>query len=187
MFHDQGLLMTTDSPQLPVSTGVSGRNHRKAWCTLDLLAIRPLAGKEIEFERLYNPRQNEAPEYGSAFSRGLSVATGRCRYLLVSGTAAIDANGLSTHTGDFRRQVEETLGTVIELLLTAGSSQHHIVQATAFIKPGSDVGELRRILESQGFAGLPIVFVNGDICREELLFELDATALMPATGWTRDG
>ena len=53
---------------IPASTGIEGRNLRSSWCTLDLLASRPLPGGTLDVGRMLNPRQNEAPEYGSAFT-----------------------------------------------------------------------------------------------------------------------
>lgn len=176
-FRRFGLLNGSPAPLIPASTGIRGRNPRGSWCTLDLLAARPRSGCRHRVERLSNPCQNEAPEYGSAFSRGLRVTTQRCRYLLVSGTAAIDAAGASRHRGDFPAQARDTLDTVASLLEEAGSGLEEVGQATAFVKRAEDAAALADLLSRRGLDGVPVVTVVGDVCRKELLFELDATVV----------
>jgi len=165
---------------IPASTGIQGRGARGNWCTLDLFATRPLNGHVFHVERLINPRQNEAPEYGSAFSRGLSVTIDRCRYLFVSGTASINDQGHSVHPEDFDRQTERTLETVDSLLAAGGAGLKDICQATAFVKRAGDVEGFRQIVRRMGLDEIPAICTIGDVCREELLFELDATAVLPA-------
>jgi len=45
---------------------------------------------------------NEAPAYGSSFSRGLRIDLNGLTILLISGTASVDEHGNSVHVGDFR-------------------------------------------------------------------------------------
>ncbi len=165
---------------IPASTGIQGRSARGNWCTLDLLATRPLNGHVFHVERLVNPQQNEAPEYGSAFSRGLSVTIDGCRYLFVSGTASINDQGLSVHPEDFERQTELTLETVASLLGAGGAGLKDICQATAFVKRPRDIECYRRIVRRMGLDEMPAICTIGDVCRDELLFELDATAVLPS-------
>ncbi len=184
VFEGLGLLDHSPTSVIPASTGIGGRNARGHRCTLDLLATRPLAGRELSVERLRNPLQNEAPEYGSAFSRGLNVATDRCRYLLVSGTASIDESGDTVHPGDFDCQARRTLDNIESLLASGGAVFDDICQASAFVKRPQDVGRLRRILKLRGLQNLPLVVTIEDVCRDDLLVELDATAVIarPAAG-----
>lgn len=173
-----GLLNGSAAGVIPASTGIRGRNARGHRCTFDLLAVRPLAGRELSVERLRNPLQNEAPEYGSSFSRGLSVATERCRYFLVSGTASIDEHGHTVHPGDFDRQARRTLDNVESLLASGGAVFDNICQASAFVKRPEDVERLHGILKLRGLEDLPLVCTIEDVCREDLLVELDATAVI---------
>jgi enamine deaminase RidA (YjgF/YER057c/UK114 family) len=177
-----GLSRDSASSVLPASTGIFARNARGGWCVLDLLAVRSSNGRPIDVRRLFNPRQNEALEYGSAFSRGLALTTRSCRYLFVSGTASIDDHGSSVGAGDFEGQTERTLDTVASLLETGGADLTDIRQATAFVKRREDVATLRQLLDRRGLDQLPVVCATGDICRDELLFELDATAVVPRRG-----
>jgi enamine deaminase RidA (YjgF/YER057c/UK114 family) len=173
-----GVLNGSPRSLIPASTGIRGRNARGHRCTFDLLATRPLEGRELSVERLYNPLQNEAPEYGSSFSRGLSVATDRCRYFLVSGTASIDEQGNTVHAGDFDVQARRTIDNVESLLASGGAVFDDVCQASAFIKHPEDAGRLHRILSQRGLDDLPLVCTIEDICRDDLLVELDATAVI---------
>lgn len=179
-FKHLGLTGTAQASHLPASTGVGGRNLRDSWCTLDLLAAQRLPGHAFHIERLSNPQQNEAPEYGSAFARGLCLATDLSRSMFVSGTASINENGDSIHPEDFVRQTEQTIDTVRALLQAAAADLDDICQATAFIKRPCDVEAYHQLIRRLGLESLPAVCMIGDICREELLFELDATAVVLA-------
>ena len=178
VFETFGLFNGSPKTMIPASTGIRGRNARGHRCTFDLLATRPANGGGLSVERLRNPLQNEAPEYGSSFSRGLSVATDRCRYFLVSGTASIDEQGNTVHAGDFDRQAKRTIDNIESLLASGGAVFNDICQASAFIKYPEDVERLRRIFKLHGLEDLPLVCTIEDICREDLLVELDATAVI---------
>jgi enamine deaminase RidA (YjgF/YER057c/UK114 family) len=181
-FDRMGLSRGESNAILPASTGIFANNPRGGWCVLDLLAVRSSNGYPLDARKLCNPSQNEAPEYGSSFSRGLELNTGSCRYLLVSGTASIDDHGSSVHPNDFGRQTERTLDTVETLLRVGGAGFGDVRQATAFVKRQDDIAELRDILARRGMDQLPVVCTVGDVCRDELLFELDATAVIPNPG-----
>lgn len=179
-FEDLGLFRNDANAMIPASTGIMGSNTRGGWCTLDLLATREATAGPIGIKRLANPYQNEAPEYGSAFSRGLALAMGQSGYVLVSGTASIDNAGISIHLGDFERQTIQTLETIEALLNQGGAGWGDVCQATAFIKRPEDVPVYQRLIRERGLQDLPIVCTIADVCREELLFELDCTAIPSA-------
>lgn len=181
-FDRMGLRRSDLSTTIPASTGIFGCNPRGGWCVFDLLAVQSRNGSPADVCRLSNPRQSEAPDYGSAFSRGLALTTEGCRYLFISGTASIDDQGRSVHLDDFESQTERTLDTVATLIEVGGGSIKDICQATAFVKRREDIAALTDILAQRGMDGLPVVHALGDVCREELLFELDATAVLPNRG-----
>jgi enamine deaminase RidA (YjgF/YER057c/UK114 family) len=180
LFHRLGLMGERASGSLPASTGIAGRSPRGAWCTLDALAVRPHDGVAVEQKRLYNRLQNEATEYGSSFSRGVALTVGPWRYVFVSGTASIDERGASVHIGDFPAQVRRTLDTVAALLKSAGAAPQDVCQGTAFVKNARDVEPYERLLSGTAFAGRPLITTVADVCRDDLLYELDAVAVLPA-------
>ena len=130
--------------------------------------------------RLHSRKQNEATEYGSAFARAMEVSLGDARHVFVSGTASIDERGATAHRGDFETQARHTLEVVGALLEAAGARLAHIAQATAFIKSPDHAGAYERVLTRAGLDDAPIIATVADVCREDLLFEIEATAVLPA-------
>ena len=184
-FRRMGLLGPGGDGQIPASTGIEGRSARGGWCALDLLALQPTGGGEVAMKRLHNRKQNEAPEYGSAFARATEVVTGDTRTIFVSGTASIDEHGATVHAGDFEAQTRYTLEAVEALLDGAGASLDDIAQATAFLKNPGDGRSFERIVERSALRDVPLVTTVGDVCRPDLLFEIDATAVVPLRRGTR--
>jgi enamine deaminase RidA (YjgF/YER057c/UK114 family) len=178
-FRRMGLVGPGGDGQIPASTGIEGRNHRGGWCALDVLAARPRGGGRAEMRRLHSRKQNEATEYGSAFARGTEVALGDARYVFVSGTASIDDHGRTAHAGDFEAQARHTLDAVEDVLEGAGASLADVAQATAFLANPADRRSFERMVARSGLRGAPLVTAVGDVCRHDLLFEVDATAVVP--------
>jgi enamine deaminase RidA (YjgF/YER057c/UK114 family) len=178
-FRRMGLVGPGGDGQIPASTGIEGRNARGGWCTLDLLAIAPRNGGRVEMRRLHNRRQNEATEYGSAFARAMEVVLGDARYLFVSGTASIDDHGATVHVGDFETQTRYTLEAVEALLDGAGARLSDVAQATAFLANPCDGRAFERIVDRSDLCGAPLVTTVADVCRDDLLFEIDAVAVVP--------
>jgi len=179
-FRRIGLIGPDGDGQVPASTGIGGRNPRGGWCTLDLLALRPRAGGRLVVRRLHSRKQNEATEYGSAFARALEVSLGDARHVFVSGTASIDARGATAHRGDFESQARHALEVVGALLEGAGARLAHIAQATAFLQSPDHAGAYERVLARAGLGDAPIIATVADVCRDDLLFEIEATAVLPA-------
>jgi enamine deaminase RidA (YjgF/YER057c/UK114 family) len=161
---------------LPASTGIEGRAPSGAAVTMDLLATVLEPGSRIEVGQMTNPRQKDAFAYGSAFSRGAAIRMPDATWISFSGTAAIDEAGLSCHPGDFRAQMHMTLDVVEALLAQEGAGLADICNATLFLKHAACAAECRRVLRERGLEDLPGVPVVADVCREELLFEMDGTA-----------
>lgn len=182
-FRRMGLMGPTGDGQIPASTGIEGHNARGGWCALDLLALQP-SGPEarLEMNRLHNRRQSEATEYGSAFARAMEVVIGDSRLVFVSGTASIDDHGATVHVGDFETQTRYTLEAVAALLDGAGARLLEIGQATAFVRNPCDARAFERIVRRSPLASVPLVTTVGDVCRDDLLFEIDATVVLPARG-----
>jgi enamine deaminase RidA (YjgF/YER057c/UK114 family) len=176
-FAERGLRGGGPARPLPASTGIGGSNPARASCLIDLVAMQAAAGADVQRIPLSNPLQSEAYEYGSAFSRGLGVADGDALPIYVSGTASIDEAGRTVHVGDPAGQVERTLRNVQSLLEQAGASLADICHATVFFKPGVDPDVFAAVRERLGAPEFPAVLTRADICRPDLLFEIDAEAV----------
>jgi enamine deaminase RidA (YjgF/YER057c/UK114 family) len=160
---------------LPASTGISGENPHGAGPVMDLLAVSGRPGCRVQVNLMSNPRQKNAFDYGSAFSRGVRILQPDVTQLQVSGTAAIDERGEGVFPGDCRAQIFRTFDIIEALVAPAGASLRNICQATVFLKRAQDFPVYRQAAAERELADLPAVCVLADICRDELLFELDAT------------
>ncbi|MFH1918656.1 MAG: RidA family protein, partial [Planctomycetota bacterium] len=124
--------------RLPASTGIGGRSHPKgSLCAVDLYAL--LNPEIAAIEVMETPTLNEAPEYGSSFSRGMKMALPGQTYLFISGTASLDEGGATVHVGDTRGQIERMLLNVEELLRAQGATFADLAQAVTFLKSADDL------------------------------------------------
>lgn len=157
----------------PASTGIQGTCDGAA-CVMDVLAA---AGPEAGFEPiLETARQGPAFAYGSSFSRGAVLRFGPSRTILASGTAAIDASGRSRHEGDREAQIADALLALGALLSQAGASLSAIASATVFVKDEATGEAVTRVTRLLGIPAFPFVPMLADVCRPELLFEIEAVA-----------
>jgi len=167
---------------LPASTGIQGAVPGPAQCVMDLVAVEALAGEDLEVRRINNPRQSEATSYGSSFSRAVEVTHAGVCQLYVSGTASINERGETLYAKDLEGQVFRTMMNVGTLLQLSGIGWEDICIATAFFKTADYIPALDRVLRTLGVPRFPVVSVVADVCRPELLFELEATAVYVAKG-----
>lgn len=164
---------------LPASTGIEGENPMGAACVMDVLAIVAQPQRRPAVEQMTNTKQEDAFMYGSAFSRGAYLGEQDIASILFSGTAAIDDKGNSRHTGDLAGQIHRTLDNVEALLAQKGATMAHICEANVFLKHGEGLDVFRYIAAQRGLADMPAVCINADVCREDLLFEMDGVAMIP--------
>ena len=163
---------------LPASTGIQGENPHGAACVMDLLAVSGKPGDRPEVTPMTNVRQKDAFEYGSAFSRGVCIRESGLSHIQVSGTAAIDEQGKSLFPGDCRAQILYTIDTIEALIAQEGASLRDICEATVFLKHAEDTSVFKQVAAARGLAEIPAVNVLADICREDLLFEMDGAAVL---------
>jgi len=171
-FQDQGVTL------LPASTGINGSpfppEHN---FVLGFYAIQ--GAPPILRETMTTPTLNEAPDYGSDFSRGLRVGDTNKTSLYISGTASVDECGRTVHEEDFEAQVERMLLNVSTLLERQGASFRDMVSAITYVKRAHDAPAYRRALREKGLVGFPHVIVEAGVCRPDLLCEIEGIALLP--------
>ncbi len=161
---------------LPASTGIRGLNQNGAACTIDLIASDIPQSSTFKVRRLTNRKQKDAFRYGAAFARALVLETPSYSQVQISGTAAIDETGSSILLGDTEAQIRYTLDTIEVLIAEAGFALSDISLATAFLKDEKNLPLFLRIMEERGLSDLPMVICKADVCRDDLLFELDGIA-----------
>jgi len=163
---------------LPASTGISGQTLSGAAATMDLFAIAGEADSRPVIKQLTNAAQLDAFRYGSAFSRGALIQEPDVSLIEVSGTAAIDQQGRSQFQGDIRGQITCTLDRIETLLGQAGAGLSDIAAATVFVKRSEHASVFWEMAKDRGMEEFPAVCVVADVCRDELLFEIDAEAVV---------
>ncbi|MBN2103480.1 hypothetical protein JW835_05505 [bacterium] len=163
---------------LPASTGIQGDNPSGAAGTMDVLAI--IQGEDAcsEIVPITGKKQNSAFRYGSAFSRAMAVREIDATQILVSGTASIDEDGRTMFQGDTRAQILKTIEVVDALISQEGAALKDISKATVFLKNINDYEVYLKAIDECGLPDFPAVVVQADICRSDLLFELDAVAAL---------
>jgi enamine deaminase RidA (YjgF/YER057c/UK114 family) len=126
---------------------------------------------------------NEAPVYGSAFSRGLRLDIRGVTILLISGTASVDEHGRTVHVGDFGGQTWRTYRNITALLEAEGATWKDVVRTTCYLRDiERDYAEFNRIrtqfLREQGLNPLPAsTGIQAILCRPDLLIEIEAMAI----------
>jgi chorismate lyase / 3-hydroxybenzoate synthase len=146
-----------------------------------------------DFRAAENPRQVSAFEYprqygprSPKFSRGGSVTSPDTRLFIVSGTAAIVGHE-SLHPDDIELQLEETFCN-LDLLSNAISALHGNSTPMAwasdsvlrvYLKHPDDIEFVReQLLQKIGTGASRISFLHADICRRELLVEIDGARIL---------
>jgi enamine deaminase RidA (YjgF/YER057c/UK114 family) len=163
---------------LPASTGIGADASSGAAASMNLLAVVENGDRTVPVRKLTNRGQLDAFRYGAAFSRGAVIEEKDVKLIEVSGTAAIDERGVSLYPGDIRSQIICTLDKIETLLGQEGAGLADICAATVFVKRPEHAEVFRQVAVDRGLADLPAVCVVADVCREELLFEIDAEAVV---------
>jgi enamine deaminase RidA (YjgF/YER057c/UK114 family) len=180
-FKELGLISNTRN-YLPASTGIQGKRTDTEECFMDVLGFVSKNTQNISTSIMNNSRQNEADEYGSSFSRGISIDSEFNSTMYISGTASINNEGQTVYHQDYQGQMFETLTDIAALLQTKGSKLSDIVLATAYCKDEKMFNEYQRIIELFELDDMPLLPVYADVCRDELLFEVDSIAVKHLKG-----
>jgi len=159
----------------PAATAIGTRDGRRIlrmyWITARV------AGTALE-----NPRQVSAWRYprqygpnAPTFARAMHAPT-LSPQLYISGTAAIVGHA-SHHHGDFGAQLGETLANLGSLLGAAGfpAARRFGTECALkmYVRAAADAAAAAELLRAQLPAGTAFVLLHGDICRRELLIEID--------------
>jgi enamine deaminase RidA (YjgF/YER057c/UK114 family) len=163
---------------LPASTGIGANTPSGAAASMDLLAVVENGGTTSLVRKLTNRKQLDAFRYGAAFSRGAVIEEDDVSLIQISGTAAIDEHGVSLYPGDIRSQIDCTFDKIGTLLSQEGAELRDIAAATVFVKSPEYASLFWDMAAERGLAAFPAVCVVADVCREELLFEIDAEAVV---------
>jgi len=176
--YRQAGLGAEGGPAFPASTGIMGQSDGEE-CIMDVLALEtsgPASAVAIPIRR--SPRQDSSFNYGSAFSRGMALEIEGRRTVHISGTASINTAGASTHLGDAEHQSLETLMSIAAILEEQGGGLQNITSATLFCKNRDAWEGWERAMRLLRVPPLPKVCVLADVCRDNLLVEMEAVAVI---------
>jgi chorismate lyase/3-hydroxybenzoate synthase len=163
----------------PAATVIGTRGDQR------ILQVYWLAGREPGLA-LENPRQVSAfrypREYGQTaptFSRAMLVTPG---VLMISGTASIVGHA-SRHQEDARAQAQEILVNLDSLLERARQQAPSLPErlgsrtlVKAYVRRSEDLAIVSEVLGERLPADAPKLVLLGEVCRSELLVELDCVA-----------
>lgn len=151
------------------------------------LTIAFLLGREAPIA-IQNPRQINAFEYPDeygprtpSFSRATLLHTAQNPLLFISGTASIVGH-LTLHVADVVAQTNETLvnleAVITEANCVLGKPMFnlHDIYFRVYIRHATDLSAVQNEMQRYIGGSIKAVFIQADICRQELLLEIEATA-----------
>ena len=163
---------SSDRP-LPAATGIGSADK-----TLRISALT--ATSAVQVHHLENPRQLSAYHYprqygprSPSFARATQLTLGGETLLLLSGTSSI-VHHETRHPNNLCAQTNETQRNIAELLATSDYSGALLPkQLRYYLRRPEDLCAAQSAYQS-AFPGYPpAVFMQGDICRSELVMEID--------------
>jgi len=168
-----------DAP-LPASTGVGAKNPHQTALLAGAWALKP-HDSTVCIHEVPSPAQCAATRYGSAFSRAIEIVEPRGRRLIVSGTASVGLDGQTMHIGNTAQQIKLTMNAVEAILHSRGMSFNNVTRAVAYFKHMHDVALFADWAKQTGHTDLPILLTCADLCRADLLFEIELDAFSCAS------
>lgn len=168
-FAEQGILSNRSENRTPASTGVGLAPANGTSCAMDLVAIlKP--PDSIDYIHT-SDKQQSAFEYGSAFSRATRVPSPASQVVYISGTAAIDAKGATTYLNNPDGQIKDTIDNVKAVMRQMDCLENQVLQAVAYCKDMTIEQAFNQVRHELPWPWITIIC---DICRDDLLFEIEA-------------
>lgn len=166
---------------VPASTGIGASSIAGEAIVAALLAVKP-KHDGVKVFPVPSPLQCSALDYKSAFSRAVEIQLPGSRLLTVSGTASIEAGGQTAHVGDTARQIDLTMKIVQEILKSRRMGWRDTVRAIAYFKDITEAYLLEKYCIEHDLPDLPLAIVHADVCRDDLLFEIEVDAVTTGQG-----
>jgi len=171
----------------PSSTGVGTSERNLVISCIALQADR----EDVLVVPLENPMQTPAFRYDDRFRQGtpkfcraVAIVTPNDVMTMVSGTASI-VNSKTVHVGDVLAQTEQTIDNIEHLISSenfdrcgipkVSMSLSDLSVARVYVKRPAEYDRIRDICESR-FGDVPTIYAIADICRPELLVEIEGVA-----------
>ncbi len=173
LFARHGL---TGDTHFIASTGIEGAcPHRFDLVAMDAYSHLDLVPGQVSYLNDFD-RLCDTKDYGVTFERGTRVAYADRAHHFISGTASIDETGMVLHPGDVLRQLDRALGNVETLLQSGGASLADMTHFLVYVRDPSDFAAIDARLRER-FPDLPMLIVQGPVCRPEWLIEFEGIAI----------
>ena len=137
-------------------------------------------GRTVTDVQLMTDRETGRPRSPS-FARGTLVRAGSGETFFISGTASIVGHQ-SMHVGDVGAQVEEALRNIEALIDSTRHDEGMRFQGLrdldnlkVYVRRAEDLPLVRQMLAGRLGSSAHVLYLQGDICRHELLVEIEAT------------
>jgi enamine deaminase RidA (YjgF/YER057c/UK114 family) len=176
-----------DTRVYPASTGIgmAGRDLR-----LSCMAIET-DREDVFLLPLENPQQTPAYHYDARyspqspkFSRAMALAAGDYVTTWISGTASV-VNSETCHPDDAEKQTDQTIDNLERLISAenfarhglpgAGATLRDVAKIRVYVKRAADYAACRDVCERR-FGPVPAVYVTAEVCRPDLLVEIEGVA-----------
>ena len=174
LFEEQGL--TADTHYI-ASTGIEGAcAHRSDLVMMDAYSVLGMAPQQMsflnDFEHLCATK-----DYNVTFERGTRIAYADRAHHFISGTASIDTAGRVVHPGDVLKQLGLALTNVDALLRSGAAGLDNMMHLLVYLRDPTDYASVRQYLSAR-FPELPILIVQGAVCRPDWLIEVECIAMV---------
>ncbi|MDP6546149.1 MAG: RidA family protein [Phycisphaerae bacterium] len=164
---------------VPASTGISGANPAGAAVIAGAMGVQVL-NDSVTASPLPSPLQCPALEYGSSFSRAIELSQPHCKRVVVSGTASIEPGGKTVYLDDVPGQIDLTMRVVFAILESRGASWSDVTRAIAYFKCEQYRQDYVKYCDENEIPDMPTIITENDICRDDLLFEIELDAIVSA-------
>jgi enamine deaminase RidA (YjgF/YER057c/UK114 family) len=158
----------------PASTCIKANSMHNSQIVANIIAVK--SEFDLEVEPIRTGKQCEAPEYGKLFSRGMMLSSDKFSRVYISGTASINRNGESVFQDLPREQMMFTIECVQELLKNSNMTFDDVTASTIYMKRKEDFTVFQEVRQKSAIRNIPMVCAIADVCRDELLFEMDLIA-----------
>ena len=175
----------------PASTGIGVDGRGIMLSAIALATDR----EDIIAVPLENPRQTPAYDYSAhyspaspKFSRALALSCGNYATIFISGTASITSSE-TQHSDNAAAQTHETIENIAALISEEnlgrhglpglGTSLEGLGLVRVYIKRQEDYAAVRAVCQKR-LGELPAIYAIADVCRPELLVEIEGIAFSRA-------
>lgn len=174
----------------PASTGIGTLEHGLVTACMAVETSRD----DMQMLPLENPLQTPSFDYpeqysikSPKFSRAMALRLGNHVTTWISGTASI-VNSETVHLDDVEKQTDQTL-TNIERLIEAdnfarlgwpdaGATLDDLAKVRVYVKHADDYEKCRAVVERR-LGNIPAIYAVADVCRPDLLVEIEGVAFSP--------